>query len=100
MSFSLRLAVVMMMLLTATALGLVAFQVVRPVPLAVPAQVAAPAPLTTGYLVAAHALPAGPPARGDDFLVKVVSASELPSGAIGDTPDARSGIRGSLIRTY
>src|SRR5690242_1004416 len=99
MSSTLRFAVVFMMLLTAAALGLLALQIVRPARAPMPAQVA-PAALQTGYLAAAHALPAGTLARDQDFAVKMAAPAGLPEGAIGDTPEARDGLRGALIRAY
>ena len=53
MSSALRLSIIMVLLLAAAALGMIAYNASQPV-----AQ-AGPAPITTGYLVAAHPLPAG-----------------------------------------
>lgn len=100
MSFSLRLAVVALMLVTATALGIIGYQTVRPARIALTVPVTLPAPLQTGYLVAAHPLPAGTLARDEDFAVKSMPAAEVPVGAIADAADARAGLRGALIRTY
>lgn len=100
MSFSLRLMVVAMMLITAVALGMIGFQLVHPVRVTLQAPKALPAPLESGYLAAAHPLPAGTLARDDDFAVKSVPVAQVPPNAITDTPDARAGLRGALIRNY
>jgi pilus assembly protein CpaB len=57
-----------------------------------------PAPPTTGYFVAARPLPAGTLARDEDF--RSVQSNSVPSGAIPDTPDAKIGLRGSLVRRF
>jgi len=62
--------------------------------------VKAPEPLTVGYFVAAHPLPRGTLARDEDFTVRSVSPGSVPAGAILDTPDAKIGIRGSLVRNF
>jgi len=62
--------------------------------------VSAPVPLLNNYFVAAHPLPAGTLAREEDFTTKAASASDLPHGAILDTPDARVSLRGSLVRVF
>jgi pilus assembly protein CpaB len=99
---SLRLAVVALMLATATGLGLIAYQVAAPVRMgmAPAAPTAMPAPLLINYLAAARALPAGTLARDEDFAIKSVPAAELPPNAITDAPGVRAGLRGALIRTY
>jgi pilus assembly protein CpaB len=101
MSFSLRLAVVAMMLLTAAALGLIAFQFAsQPARVAAMAP-AAPAPVAqTQYIVASHPLVAGTLARDSDFSSRAAPATAVPPGAIVDDPYARAGLRGALIRAY
>ena len=59
-----------------------------------------PPPLLNTYLVAAHPLPAGTLAREEDFATKSVPVRDLPDGAMLDTPDARTGLRGSLVRAF
>jgi pilus assembly protein CpaB len=100
MSGSLRTGVIGLMLLTTAVLGIFIFNLSRPVPVqTVTAMLSpAPAPLQTAYLVAEHPLPAGTLARDNDF--KSVLATTVPADAIVDTAEARSGLRGSLIRTY
>ena len=100
MSLSLRLTVVVMMLITAAALGMIGYQLVHPIRISLPAPNALPPPLESGYLAAAHPLPAGTLARDEDFAVKSVPVAQIPPNAIADTPDARAGLRGALIRTY
>ena len=100
MSHSLRLMAVAMMLVTAVALGMIGLQLAHPVRVSLPGPKALPPPLQTAYLIAAHALPAGTLARDEDFAVKSVPMAQVPPNAITDTPDARAGLRGALIRNY
>ena len=104
MSSSLRLSIIMVFLLATVALGLIAYSMSLPQP-QVPAQVTentpAPAPPAVGYFVAVHPLPRGTLARDEDFTVRSVSSSDsVPAEAILDTPDARIGLRGSLVRNF
>jgi pilus assembly protein CpaB len=100
MSISIRLMVVAMMLVTAAALGMIGFELVRPAHVSVAVSSAPPPPVQSSYYVAAHPLPAGTLARDEDFTAKSVPVAELPANAIIDTPTARAGLRGALIRTY
>ena len=102
MSSTLRLSIIMVFLLATTALGLFAYNMNLPkaqVPV-VEVTVKAPEPLTVGYFVAAHPLPRGTLARDEDFTVRSVPSASVPAGAILDTPDAKIGIRGSLVRNF
>jgi pilus assembly protein CpaB len=103
MSSTLRLSIITVMLLATAALGLIAYNMNLPKPVVqvtenTPAP--PPAPVTIGYFVAAHPLPAGTLAREEDFTVRLVSPDSVPSGAIIDTPEVRIGLRGSLVRTF
>jgi pilus assembly protein CpaB len=103
MSSTLRLSIMMVLLLPTAALGLIAYNMNLPKPVVqvtenTPAP--PPAPVTVGYFVAAHPLPAGTLAREEDFTVRSVSPDRVPSGAIIDTPEVRIGLRGSLVRTF
>src|SRR5262245_12960707 len=103
MSSTLRLSIIMVLLLATAALGLIAYNMNLPKPVVqvtenTPAP--PPAPVTIGYFVAAHPLPAGTLAREEDFTVRSVSPDSVPSGAIIDTPEVRIGLRGSLVRTF
>jgi pilus assembly protein CpaB len=102
MSSTLRLSIIMVLLLATAALGLIAYNMNLPNPVVPVVQVTenTPAPVTTGYFVAAHPLPAGTLARDEDFKVLSVPSGSVPSGAILDTPDARIGLRGSLVRKF
>jgi pilus assembly protein CpaB len=106
MSSTLRLSIIMVLLLATAALGLIAYNMNLPKPVVqvtenTPAPPAPPpAPVTIGYFVAAHPLPAGTLAREEDFTVRSVSPDSVPSGAIIDTPEVRIGLRGSLVRTF
>ncbi|HTI82258.1 MAG TPA: Flp pilus assembly protein CpaB, partial [Acetobacteraceae bacterium] len=72
----------------------------RQTPRPVAVQSSPPAPLLVSYIVAARALPAGTLARDDDFTTRAVAAADLPADAIVESPEARTGLRGSLIRNY
>lgn len=100
MSSTIRFSVIGVMLLTAVMLGLFVMRLSHPVSL--PTETAAITPLPvaqTAYLVAAHALPAGTLLRDDDF--KSLASAVVPAdGAIVDSPEARMGLRGSLIREF
>ena len=93
----LRTIMVMLMLATAGALGLIAYQMHnRSSPVA---RAAAPAALVP-YLVAARPLSPGTLARIEDFSPRNASADKVPPDAIIDTPDNRADLRSSLIRKY
>ena len=99
MSSTLRLSIIMVLLLATTALGLIAYNMNLPKPV-VQVTEKAPAPLTVGYFVAARPLPRGTLAREEDFAVRSVPSDSVPTGAILDTPDAKIGLRGSLVRKF
>ena len=99
MSSALRLSIIMVLLLATAALGLAAYNGYLPKPVVQVTQ-NAPAPVTTGYIVAAHPLPAGTLARDEDFTVRAAPSDSVPSGAILDSPDAKTGLRGSLVRKF
>ena len=99
MSSALRLSIIMVLLLATAALGLTAYNAYLPKPVVQVTQ-NAPAPVTSGYFVAAHPLPAGTLARDEDFAVRSAPSDSVPSGAILDSPDAKTGLRGSLVRTF
>src|SRR6266851_865778 len=105
MSSTLRLSIIMVLLLATTALGLIAYSMNLPKTQVVEAPVVkvaekAPEPVTVGYFIAAHPLPRGTLARDEDFTVRSVPPGSVPAGAILDTPDAKIGIRGSLVRNF
>ena len=106
---SLRIIMIGLMMVTAVALGLVAYQIANPTRLATAtigsaALVAAPAvearPTTVSYLVASHPVPPGTLARADDFSLKTVEPDKVPPGAVIDSGDTRNALRGSLVRRY
>jgi pilus assembly protein CpaB len=100
MSSTLRLSIIMVLLLATAALGLIAYTMNQPKPVVqVTENTPAPAPLV-GYLVAARPLPRGTLAREEDFAVRSVPSDSVPTGAILDTPDAKIGLRGSLVRKF
>lgn len=99
---SLRLVVVGLILATAAALGMIAYQVATPHRTTYRPAVsdALPAPLTETYLTAAHALPPGTLVRSEDFGKASAPADNLPPGAVLDTPAARADMRGALVTHY
>ena len=105
MSSTLRLSIIMVLLLATAALGLIAYNMNLPKPAVLVAQnpqmaQIAPAPLTSGYFVAAHPLPAGTLARDEDFEVRTAQTGDVPPGAIIESPDAKTELRGSLVRKF
>ena len=102
MSSALRLSIIMVFLFAAVALGLIAYSMNLPKAQVPAAQVAEniPPPPSVGYFVAAHPLPRGTLARDEDFEVRSVPPERVPAGAILDTPDAKIGLRGSLVRNF
>jgi pilus assembly protein CpaB len=106
MSSTLRLSIIIVMFLATAALGLIAYTMNLPKPEPVvqvtentPAPAPAPAPLV-GYFVAARPLPVGTLAREKDFAVRSVPSDSVPTGAILNTPDATTRLRGSLVRKF
>src|SRR5882757_10045602 len=100
MSSTLRLSIIMVLLLATAALGLIAYTMNLPTPVVqVTENTPAPAPLV-GYFVAARPLPRGTLAREEDFAVRSVPSDSVPTQAIRDTPDAKTGLRGSLVRNF
>jgi pilus assembly protein CpaB len=100
MSSTLRLSIIMVLLLATAALGLIAYTMSLPNPVVqVTENTPAPAPLV-GYFVAARPLPRGTLAREEDFAVRSVPSDSVPTQAIRDTPDAKTGLRGSLVRNF
>jgi pilus assembly protein CpaB len=101
MSSTLRLSIIMVLLLATTALGLIAYSMNRPqenVPVVqVTEKATAPLPVVR-YLVAARELPRGTLAREEDFAVHSAPSDGVPTGAILETPDAKAGLNGSLVR--
>jgi pilus assembly protein CpaB len=94
-----RLSIVMVLVLATVALGFIAYTANQPKPVAqAPADVQkAPAP---GYFFAAHPLPTGTFVRDEDFEVRAAPLSDVPSGAILESPAARIELRGSLVRNF
>ncbi|GIQ74087.1 Flp pilus assembly protein CpaB [Bradyrhizobium sp. RD5-C2] len=103
MSSALRVSIIMVLLLAATALGLIAYSVNQPKDQAVAEAVAEkrPAPpATVGYFVATRPLSKGALARDEDFAVRQAAADHVPAGAILETPDTKAGLPGSLVRRF
>jgi len=93
MSSTLRLSIIMVFVFATAALGLIAYSVNQPNPIAKVAEKASP---LTRYLVAARPLKAGTLARDEDFRSEPLD--NVPVGAIRDTSDDRIRLRGSLVR--
>jgi pilus assembly protein CpaB len=100
---SLRVVMIVLLLLTAVALGLIAFQVSLPprvAGIAPPAQVEGPPAAMMSYLVTARTLPPGTLARAEDFTVRTVLPSQLPPDAVIDSPNTRADLRGALVKRF
>lgn len=102
MSSVLRLSIIMVFFFATVALGLIAYSMNLPKAQIPVVQVTEStlAPPTVGYFVAVHPLPRGTLARDEDFEVRSVPPARVPAGAILDTPDAKIGLRGSLVRNF
>lgn len=96
----LRLMLAGLLLLTALGLGLIGYQMTRPPTIIRVIAEAPPPPLTIDVLVAAHSLPAGTLMKDDDFTQHAVPATNVPQGALTNTPENRSELRGALLRRY
>src|SRR4051812_44841775 len=99
MSSALRISVIMVLLLAATALGLIAYNVNQakgPVVAEVIGEQPPTAPATVGYFVATRPLPKGTLARDEDFAVRQAAPGRVPAGAILETPETKIGLPGSL----
>lgn len=103
MSSALRVSIIMVLLLAATALGLIAYSVnlpKDPVAAEAVAEKRPAAPATVGYFVATRPLSKGALARDEDFAVRQAAPDQVPAGAILETPDTKAGLPGSLVRRF
>ncbi|WP_050631802.1 Flp pilus assembly protein CpaB [Bradyrhizobium viridifuturi] len=104
MSSALRVSIIMVLLLAATALGIIAYNANRKdvvVAEVAEKQVAPVAPsATVGYFVATRPLSKGTLARDEDFAVRQAAPNAVPAGAILETPDSKAGLPGSLVRKF
>jgi len=97
-----RLLLVLVLLLSASGLGLVAWQAVQPPaprPIAA-AEAAPPPPARIRLLVAARPLPAGSLLKEEDVAVREVAPEEVPNQSLTDTPEQRAELRGAMLRVY
>ena len=101
----LRLLVVMSLILSATGLGIIGLQLMRPAPS--PQQVArveaapqvAP-PARVRMLVAARPLSIGSLLKDDDFREQEVATDQVPEGAFTRGAESRAELRGALLRRF
>ncbi|MHC2258068.1 pilus assembly protein CpaB [Bradyrhizobium embrapense] len=103
MSSALRVSIIMVLLLAATALGLIAYGANQSKDTVVAEAVAEKrpaAPATVGYFVATRPLSKGALARDEDFAVRQAASDRVPAGAILETPDTKAGLPGSLVRKF
>jgi pilus assembly protein CpaB len=100
MSSALRLSIIAVLLLAATALGLIAVNLNAPKVQVAVAEKAPAAPATVGYFVAARPLPKNTLTRIEDFTVRTVPPQDVPAGAIVETSDTKAGLPGSLVRKF
>lgn len=103
----LRVLVVFSLLLSATGLGIIGLQLMRPQSMGNPGQVArveappavAPVPRVR-MLVASRPLSIGTLLKDDDFREREVTADEVPEGAFTGGADSRTELRGALLRRF
>ncbi|MHC2463536.1 Flp pilus assembly protein CpaB [Bradyrhizobium embrapense] len=103
MSSALRVSIIMVLLLAATALGMIAYSLNQPKAPVIAEAVAEKqpaAPTTVGYFVTTRALSKGALARDEDFAVRQAVPNRVPAGAILETPDSKAGLPGSLVRKF
>src|SRR5262245_33254741 len=100
MSSALRLSTIMVLLLANTALGLIAYNLNAPKQQLEVAATEVVTPVTVRYFVAARPLARGTLARNEDFATRSAAPDSIPAGAIIDTPDAKAGLSGSLVRNF
>jgi pilus assembly protein CpaB len=100
MSSALRLSIIMVLLLASTALGLIAYNLNAPKLQLEVATKDVVTPVTVAYFVAARPLARGTLARNEDFATRSAAPESVPAGAINDTPDAKAGLPGSLVRNF
>ncbi len=103
MSSALRVSIIMVLLLAATALGMIAYNLNQskdPVVAEAVAEKQPAAPATVGYFVTTRALSKGTLARDEDFAVRQAAPNRVPAGAILETPDSKAGLPGSLVRKF
>src|SRR4051794_30908424 len=103
MSSTLRLSMITVLLLSTTALGLIAYIAMNPKVVEAPPET--PAPFTPvasrGYFVATKPLQVGTLAKEDDFKFHPLTPGKVaPSEAIIEGPDAIARLRGSLVRRF
>ena len=99
----LRVMLVLSMLLSAASLGYLALQALapgQPATQQVEIAVAPPPPTRIRILVAARPLPAGTLLKDEDFVLRDVATGALPEGGYVGTPEARTELRGALLRRY
>jgi pilus assembly protein CpaB len=89
-----------LMLITALALGMIAFQAARPPAPTGLANAPPPPPPTLSYIVAAHPLPPGTLARDSDLGNKSVPRDQVPAGALLAGAESRAQLNGALIQRY
>ena len=102
MSSTLRLSIITVLLLSTSALGLIAYSSMNQQVVQAPELPAlfTPAP-STGYFVAAKPLRVGTLAKEDDFKFKPLTPGTVaPPEATIEAPDAIARLRGSLVRRF
>ncbi|MGY3234488.1 MULTISPECIES: Flp pilus assembly protein CpaB [unclassified Bradyrhizobium] len=101
MSSTLRLAIIAVLFLAASAIGMIGFNMTRPNEArSVVTEKEPAAPATVGYFVASRQLPRGTLVRDEDFVIRSASRDRVPAGAILETPDSKAGLPGSLVRKF
>jgi pilus assembly protein CpaB len=100
-----RMTIAGVLVLAAAGLG-IAFMASRPGPVTVVEAprsepvVVAPPPVRVAMLVAARPLSAGTLVKDEDFVVREVAPDALPEGALVQSEEVRTELRGALLRRY
>jgi pilus assembly protein CpaB len=100
-----RMTIAGVLVLAAAGLG-IAFMTSRPGPVTVVEAprsepvVVAPPPVRVAMLVAARPLSAGTLVKDEDFVVREVAPDALPDGALVQSEEVRTELRGALLRRY
>jgi pilus assembly protein CpaB len=100
---SMRLIIVVLLIATAGALGMIAWQIANPARPAVHAAAPAIVPvaaLPVRYLVAARALPPGTLTRDADVATRGAPRDQVPPDAILDDEHGRAMLNGALVQRY
>lgn len=101
---AIRIVLIALIVLAATALAVIGVQTMMPKRAAVavsePAPAEAPQPQRIRTLVAARPIPAGSLLRNDDLAVREIAAEQVEEAMLRDTAETRAEIAGALVRRF